>query len=248
MKIFTSIAPRNIDRQKLAVESWIKAGFKPVSLNRAAEIDLLSAQFPQVEFILTTRDSTATTGKPLVFADDLFAAISRTGGGVSGLVNSDIIFRSPLNLPELFGEKAAGGLVFGSRTDIDQARETSGELFRNGYDFFFMDAKTARVYPPTSLSLGAPMWDYWAALVPMLKGLDCYLMNAMCAWHVRHEQHWDKLLNIRMMKEILEYSGIEFEGISGIDFSTENDGSSRILRQFGHFIVPYLEANSRLMF
>jgi len=248
MKIFTSIAPRKIEIQQRALKTWVDAGFQPVSLNSPAEIEQLATPFPKVEFIETDRDATAITGKPFVFIDDLFAALAASGEEVSGLVNSDIIFRSSLDLPKLFHERAAGGLVFGSRMDINQPQDTAGELFRIGYDYFFIDTATARGYPPTSLSMGAPMWDYWTPLIPVLKGSNCSLMNGVCAFHVRHEQNWDNKLNIRMMKEIIDHSGIEFEGIAGVDFNTDDKSRVKILRQFAQFIVPFLETNSRLVF
>jgi hypothetical protein len=248
MKIFTSIAPRKIAIQQHAVDSWLEAGFQPVSLNSATEISLLRAPFPKVEFIETSRDAASIMGKPLVFFDDLTAAIAASGPGVSGIVNSDIILRSVHPLPDLFKEKAAAGLVYGTRVDIDEPKSTFGEEYTAGFDYFFMNSATARCYPPTRLSMGAPMWDYWAVLVPLLKGVVCRRMNEMCAFHIRHEQQWDHQLNILMLKEILDHSGIEFEGIQGVDFSTENDASKRILSQFGHFILPYLESGSSPVF
>jgi hypothetical protein len=248
MKIFTSIAPQKISIQQRAVESWLAMGFQPVSLNSAEEIDVLRDSFAAVEFINTHRNAEALAGKPLILVDDLFAAIAASGPGVSGLVNSDIIFRSTSPLPDIFREQAAGGLVYGTRIDIDEPEDTFGDEYSVGFDYFFMDAEIARCYPPTRLSMGAPMWDYWAVLVPMLKGINCRRMNAICAFHLRHEQQWDNELNIRMLKEVLDHSGIQFEGISGVDFSTENALSKRVLTQFGHFVLPYLEANSSPVF
>ena len=230
------------------MDSWIAAGFQPVSLNNAAEIEQIRPQFADIEFIRTGRDAGAICGKPLVFVDDIFAAVCAAGDGVSGIVNSDIIFGGSHDLPKLFDARATGGLVFGSRMDIDQPGDIVGDIFRAGYDFFFMDADTARVYPPTQLSMGAPMWDYWAALVPILRGRKCSLMNSVCAYHVRHEQNWDNALNIRMMKEILDYADMEFEGVDGVDFNSENKASKSVLRQFGHFIVPFLETQSKRVF
>lgn len=230
------------------MESWITAGFQPVSMNNAAEIEQLTAAFPEVEFLQASRDATGIAGKPMIFVDDLFAAMASCGEAVTGLVNSDILLRSSSNLPDLFRFNAANGLVFGSRIDIDQPQDCTGELYRIGYDYFFMDAETARNYPPTILSMGAPMWDYWAVLIPILRGRTCRYMNKVCAYHVRHERHWDNRLNIRMMKEIIDHSGIEFEGVEAVDFSNENIASKKLLGQFAVFILQFLEAHSKPVF
>lgn len=245
MKIFTSVAPRRLESQKLALESWIVAGFQPVSINTVAEIGQLKPMFPELDFVPAGRDATGHAGKPLIYVDDLFTAVEQSGDAVCGLVNSDIIFRSKRNLPAWFGEIASAGLAFGSRLDIARPEDNAGQVYSVGYDYFFMNAATAADYPKTTLSMGAPMWDYWAALVPILRGRNCTLVNEVCAYHVSHEQVWDMTINIRMMKQILDHSGIEFEGIEGVDFSTSNALSKRVLNEFGRFIVPFLESRSK---
>ena len=75
MKIFTSIAPRKTDTQRLAIESWIENGFQPVSMNSAAEIERLAPLFPEVKFIRAHRDATELAGKPLIYIDDLLEAM-----------------------------------------------------------------------------------------------------------------------------------------------------------------------------
>jgi len=245
MKIFTSIAPRKTDTQRLAIESWIENGFQPVSMNSAAEIERLAPLFPEVKFIRAHRDATELAGKPLIYIDDLLEAMAASGDKVCGLVNSDIIFRSHRNLPEWFHYAAVDGLVYGSRMDVDQPGDTAGEIYQVGFDYFFMDAVTAAGYPPTALSMGAPMWDYWAPLVAILRGRNCGKVDEVFAYHVRHEAEWDNTFNIRMMKEIIDHSGIEFEGIEGVDFSTLNSASGTVLHQFAQFILSFLASHSK---
>lgn len=60
--IATSIAPKNIENQKLATESWVKCGFKVVSVNIKQEIKQLRSQFPHVTFHEAKRDARKETG------------------------------------------------------------------------------------------------------------------------------------------------------------------------------------------
>ncbi|MEK7990379.1 MAG: hypothetical protein VSS52_005180, partial [Thiotrichaceae bacterium] len=60
--IATSIAPKNIENQKLATESWVKCGFKVVSINIRQEIKQLRSQFPHVTFHEAKRDARKETG------------------------------------------------------------------------------------------------------------------------------------------------------------------------------------------
>lgn len=248
MKIFTSIAPRGIEKQQHAVRSWAEHGFEPHSLNTGDEIFLLRTRFPEVRFIEVERNAMDTIGKPFVFVDDLLSACRNSGDPVSGIVNSDIFFRAPVDLPALFAEHAANGIVYGSRVDLESCEARTGQVYEVGFDFFFMDRDTAGLYPRTKLCMGAPMWDYWAPLIPILRGRPCRFLNAMVAFHVVHEQAWDNEINIRMMHEIIQYSGIEFEGIDGVDFTTHNHASGRVLHEFAQFITPFLAQNSEPVF
>ena len=170
------------------------------------------------------------------------------GDNVTGLVNSDIILRSSHSLPRLFEENVTHGLLYGSRIDIDHPDEKVGKTYREGYDIFFIHKDTIRLFPTSRLSMGAPMWDYWAVLVPLLRGHRCLKITRACAFHLRHEQAWDNELNIRMMKEIIDHSGIEFRGIEGVDFNSQNHRSKMVLHQFAQYIKSYFEKRSVIMY
>jgi len=244
MRIFTSLAPYAFEKQSRAIRSWCQHGFKPCSLNRQFEIEALQADYPEVTFIKVERDAHDIVGKPLVYFDDFLGAINAGSDSVAGIVNSDIIFGSESNLPELFGKHAENGLVYGSRIDINNPTDTEGQVYFQGFDFFFMDRSITGIYPPTQLCMGAPMWDYWVPIMVIIKRLGCKKLKTPFAYHVKHPQQWDDALNIRMMREIVEHSGLNFADAGQVDFSSMNENSMRLLIRFGHSIIPYLKANS----
>jgi len=45
--VATSIAPRNIEKQRVAVMSWVAAGLRIISVNTPEEIELLKTSFPK---------------------------------------------------------------------------------------------------------------------------------------------------------------------------------------------------------
>ncbi|MCF6264363.1 MAG: hypothetical protein L3J24_12360 [Xanthomonadales bacterium] len=252
MKIFTSIAPRDksageVDRQQLAIESWLKAGFEPVSLNCKEECRLLIDRFPEVEFREVSRDARVVTGKPLIYVDDFLDAVVTADKAVSGIVNSDIIFRSKTDLPAELSRIATGGLVYGCRLDINSAADTQGRIYDIGFDFFFLDQATASMYPPSKLCMGAPMWDYWMPLIcSKLKRPSRFLRNII-AWHVVHEQAWSQQINLHMLGELVQSSKMNFGAISKCDFDSLNQQGVEALQEFAQFILPYLYQNSQMI-
>lgn len=252
MKIFTSIAPRDIsatkaDRQQLAIESWLESGFEPVSLNCKEECQLLSDRFPQVEFRDVSRDARGVAGKPLIYVDDLLSAVANADEAVSGIVNSDIIFRSKFDLPAEFSRISSGGLVYGCRLDVDSARDTQGRIYDVGFDYYFLDKATASLYPTSELCMGAPMWDYWMPLISSKLKRPTQFLRNIVAWHVVHEQAWSQPVNLRMLGELVRASGMDFGAISSCDFESFDQRGIEALREFSQFILPYLYQNSQVI-
>lgn len=252
MKIFTSIAPKDIssvevDRQQCAIESWLDAGFEPVSLNCKEECQLLSDRYPKVEFREVPRDARAVMGKPLVYVDDFLSAVLTADEVVSGIVNSDIIFRSKFDLPTEFSRIASGGLVYGCRLDVESSTDKQGRIYDVGFDFFFLDQMLADRYPASGLCMGAPMWDYWMPLICSNFKQPTRFLRNIVAWHVTHEQAWSQPVNLRMLGELVRASGMDFGAISRCDFENFDQGGIQALREFAQYILPYLYQNSQMI-
>ncbi|MEX2643857.1 MAG: hypothetical protein WD270_10410 [Acetobacterales bacterium] len=188
--IGTSIAPKGIDSQRRAVESWLALGFEVLSLNVGEEIATLRPEFPGVRFVAAERTASARAGRPLVYFDDLLGALAATGRPVIGIVNSDVLLRADRALADYVAREARGAFLFGSRVDVDTPESEAGAMFEGGYDFFFFDRSLVGLYPKTDYSIGLPWWDYWAPMVPALNGVPLKRLTTPIAFHVRHDLNW----------------------------------------------------------
>lgn len=188
--IGTSIAPRGLEKQRDAVESWIALGFDVISLNIPDEITVLQPDFPDVRFVPALRTAEAMTGRPLVYFDDLMTALSQQGAAVVGIVNSDIMLRGSSETRRFLAREAAGAFLFGSRLDTVTYERESARVYAQGYDFFFFDRTMTGLYPRTDLCLGMPWWDYWAPLVAQMRGLPVKRLETALAYHPHHDTAW----------------------------------------------------------
>jgi hypothetical protein len=189
--IGTSIAPKEIEKQRAAVDSWRALGFEVLSLNIDAEIATLQPQFPDVRFVPASRSAQERAGRPLVYFDDLLAALADTGRPVVGIVNSDIMMRATPALAGFLSREAAGAFVFGHRIDLETADADNGAPYEGGYDFFFFDRAVIEAYPKTNFAIGLPWWDYWAPAVPALNAVPLKRLVTPFAYHTRHDINWD---------------------------------------------------------
>ena len=117
--IATSISPDNIENQRNAVTSWLKLGYHVVSVNSQEEINVLQKDFRDIGFERVTRTGAAITGKPLIFLDDILTMLSRDGGDIVGIINSDIILDAPSNFQKMTIAHAKNGLIFGPRIEVN---------------------------------------------------------------------------------------------------------------------------------
>ncbi len=188
--IGTSIAPRGLDKQRDAVESWLALGFEVISLNIPEEIAELEPAFPGVRFVPAHRTAEAMTGRPLVFFDDLLTALSGEDCGVVGIVNSDVMLRGPEESRPFLAREATGAFLFGSRLDVVNFEQETARVYAQGYDFFFFDRAVTAAYPRSELCLGMPWWDYWAPLVAQMRGYPVKRLETPLAYHPHHDTAW----------------------------------------------------------
>lgn len=200
--VATSIAPKGIEKQQRAVDSWQALGFHVVSLNTPEEIAELRAQFPQVEFVAVSRHGKQLAGKPYVFLDDVLSHLRDAGGSrICGIVNSDIILRAGPELPAYLRGEADGGLVYGSRVDIRSAGDAEGQVYHRGFDFFFFDKAVIDRLPKTDFMLGVPWWDYWVPVGLQLAGVPIRRLDSRIAFHVWHTTNYSTEVLIKFGRE-----------------------------------------------
>jgi len=191
LTIATSIAPKNLEKQKRAVESWLKLGFNVVSINCAEEMELLQKSFPEVKLVPATRDGRDEFGKPVIYFDDLIEHLGRAGTEICGIVNSDIFLIADEGIISFIKNHAQKFLVYGSRTDIDSLGDLDGEIYERGFDFFFFHRSLLSYYPKSHLCIGLPWWDYWTPLIPALRGTKIKKLVSPFAYHIKHSMQWD---------------------------------------------------------
>ncbi len=192
LTIATSIAPKEIEKQVLAVKSWIKLGFRVVSINCPEEINVLRQSFQEVEFVSARRDARGLFGKPLIYFDDFLEYFRKTNCEFCGIVNSDVLLSGDEGIIPFIQGQAKGSLVYGSRTDVDSLEVLDGEVLETGFDFFFFDKSLISYFPESEFCLGVPWWDYWAPLIPALEGFQIKKLISPFAYHVRHSFKWDQ--------------------------------------------------------
>jgi hypothetical protein len=204
LTVATSIVPRNFELQRLAIESWLKLGFNVISLNSAIEAALVAENFPEIPIKIVRRTAETITGRPYVFVDDVLkVAGENSSGEVFGIINSDIILVAGDDFTEFLRQQASGGMVFGSRTEIATADAREGEMYIDGFDLFFIDPAILPLYPESGFCMGAPFWDYWAPLVPMLNAVSVKWLVTPVAYHVTHQVAWDHDHHLRFGRELV---------------------------------------------
>ena len=247
--IITSIAPKGIDKQKAAVDSWVELGFEAYSINTAYEINILKKHFKNVNFVEVSRNARIDLGYPLIYLDDLLTAAESLPGDIIGIVNSDIILKDNKKLLRKVLRVFKKGIIYGNRVDFDTVPSNwDGEIYYYGFDYFFMDKETVKLFPHTSFALGAPWWDYWILVQPVLEKRGVYYFNERVAYHKKHPIAWDWNIHARLLKEVVEASRLELEGVNHIDFGFANAGTSSVTEPFAELCRSIIYLNSKLIF
>ena len=205
LTIATSIALKNLAKQGKAVESWMKLGFDVVSINCAEEIQKLQGAFPNVRFIQAKRDAREMFGKPLVYFDEFLEYFSRTGSEFCGIVNSDVFLFSDEGIISFIKEHAKGSLVYGSRMEVDSLEVLVGDVYEDGFDFFFFDKSLVSCFPKSDFCIGMPWWDYWMPLIPALEKIQIKKLVSGFAYHLKHRCKWNAEYHDLLAKRFWEH-------------------------------------------
>jgi glycosyltransferase involved in cell wall biosynthesis/ADP-heptose:LPS heptosyltransferase/tetratricopeptide (TPR) repeat protein len=190
--IATSIAPKEIDKQVKAINSWHKLGFEVISVNNPDEIEILREHFPLVNFVEAKRNAKELLGKPYIYIDDILEQLKTAGCNICGIVNSDIFLVANENTLSVIRKEAENSFVYGSRVEVDSLDNLNGELYDRGFDFFFFDKSLIELFPKSDFCIGATWWDYWLPLVSILTQCRTRMFVTPFAAHVRHRYKWDE--------------------------------------------------------
>ncbi len=223
MIAITSISPghKNFDNQLKAVESWIKAGYKVVSLNAPEEIELLK-DFKGVEFVSTNRHNKIMFGKPYVIASALIDYLIEKGEEYNLILNSDIIIKGD---SKKIQELSRDGVVIMSRRDFLTSIDQPGAMFTQGFDGFFINKKFLNIFPQTLLCLGQCFWDYWIPYCVAISGTKLYRYDEPYLFHKTHNaqyshEQWERTgeifkaeMNLKSFNKVTQLSDYTFKKI-----------------------------------
>ena len=175
------------DYQERCIESWHRAGFKPISVNSTNESYRHSTRM-----IAVSRDASAVTGRPNVFLADLLAVASNEAeGGPVVLMNADLLIRPGTALAAAVLELRPGEFIFSRRNNIDRPDQTNGFPFLLGYDFFAGHADDIAGLPDGGMVFGGPWWDYYLPLMMFAQGCRIYQTES-AVLHLAHAVQWSE--------------------------------------------------------
>ena len=230
--IATSINPDSrIDIQKEAIESWIKAGFRVVSLNETNEIKKLSNTFRNIDFVPQIRTAKALFGKPYIYISDILACLRTQNSQISGIINSDIYLKNTESFSSFLIQEAENSLIFGPRLEVKTFKSSDGKMDPFGFDYFIFDKKLMSDWKESRFCIGLPSWDHWFPLVSMFNGRKLKKIMTPFALHITHTVSINRSVipfNIELINQIINY-------IKPEDKTIKNIKSIKIIKLFNKF-------------
>ncbi|WP_272033153.1 glycosyltransferase [Kamptonema animale] len=259
--IVTSIAPKNQEKQRVAIDSWQALGFSVVSLNIQSEIDQLQPLYQNVLFHAVTRDAHSEAGRPLVYLDDVLLYLRQRGTRIGGIINSDICLRADSNFRLFIAEESVNSLVFGNRINLDSIDDiylqsldwidnTVGK-YEYGFDYFFFDTSIIDLYPTETFCIGMPWWDYWMPAAILPTNVDLKLLDSRIAYHVVHPTNFSDLAwrkyGMKIAKYYLNYNSYAkmVEEIQSPNYEHDNWYSFHPLVELGEYILEKIYRSKR---
>ncbi|MCC3437710.1 glycosyltransferase [Microcoleus sp. PH2017_05_CCC_O_A] len=259
--ILTSIAPKNQEKQRFAIDSWQALGFSVVSLNIQSEIDQLQPLYQNVLFHAVTRDAHSEAGRPLVYLDDMLLYLRQHGTRIGGIVNSDICLKADSNFRFFIAQESVNSLVFGNRINLaslddvylqslDWIDNTVGK-YEYGFDYFFFDTSIIDLYPTEAFCIGMPWWDYWmpAGLLPT--NVNLKFLDSRIAYHVVHPTNFSDLAwrkyGMKIGKYFLSYNSYAemVEEIQSPNYEHDNWYTFHPLVELGEYILEKIYRSKR---
>lgn len=189
--LFTSIPPKSSRSyngrnfgpawQKLCISSWKASGFRPISLNSAAEVEGLG--------MLPIELQPVPRSRPLI--TDFLDAAKRTGSRVAGIVNADCMTIPMLNLGSALENLLDNGVVIVERLNLSQQdlRPTGQHCY--GFDgFFFTIDSLEKIRWSDDWKIGSVWWDYCFPLAFSAASQKVRTLPSPGLIHLDHDRRW----------------------------------------------------------
>lgn len=178
-----------IEYQRACVKSWLRTGFKVISVNPAQEIDELKKTGYEVEFL-----PSQNVGAPQIM--ELVRVAVESRAEICGFINSDCMLFDEAVRRTAFIELRQGGVfLLGERVDVSPESGASMPSWAKGFDLFLFrphDLIAMKLYSGYSpYRLGDPWWDYWFPLVACSSGLKLKRFALPVVSHIDHAKNWN---------------------------------------------------------
>lgn len=188
----TSLFPAGGSNQLLAYNSWLKLGFKVISFNCRAEIELLQKEYPAVTFIELSRTAQEKAGKPLIYLADILNSLQKRSYRYLGYVNSDVALLDKNQndgclIESLKQQLDQGRLLYANRLDVDSFDDLQGAEYAKGYDLFFFNRSVLTKLPVSDYIIGLPWWDYYLLTAAVINGVTIAKIDNPLLVHKKHE-------------------------------------------------------------
>lgn len=189
--ICTSIAPKNIDNQILAVKSWLKSGFKVISCNVREEIELIKPYFSEIEieFEEVGYNQEPIRNKSLPYIYDIMMVIYRKTKRIGGYINSDIILTNiSKDLYEFIYQETKDSLLCIQRNDIGGVGDINDLNWRfhlSGIDMFLIDKELIPEFYNDGFWVQSS-WDIGLLLKAQISNVKIKELMNPIAFHIKH--------------------------------------------------------------
>jgi hypothetical protein len=182
--LVTSLSPlpSHQEQQRTAIDSWKRFGLDVVSVNLRHEVEQLTDQFPDVEFIETSESSNALS-RPVPTINSL-VNVSTDRNTRIFVVNSDCVLYGSQEI--LTSVSDVGAFIRHNWTDhlSDATQE------RWGIDGFLLSPEHAASLPRIGFGIGQPMWDYWLPWHMAREGFKVNWIADRLLYHKVHPVNW----------------------------------------------------------
>ena len=185
------------DYRRRCIESWKRSGFATISVNSRKEIQGNGLDTEWVRYRAVKRDAGRTTGRPLVYLNDLLRVAEDLAPGPVAITNSDVLLDCNSKIQPLLRRISPGQCLVAKRFDIESVHAGGGAEFTHGYDFFAFYPEDIRGYRESDLVLGMPWWDHYLPIFMAVHGISIKPVPAPFVYHLVHHDRWNQGLWVK---------------------------------------------------
>lgn len=192
----TSLAPVDIEKQKMCVKTWIDSEFEVISFNVKEEIELLKPHFEEigVEFFEVHRSAKEVADKTLPYLADILHMVADKTEKICGYFNSDIyLYGVTAELQKCIYEEAENNVIFVRRNEIssyEDIRNVNWKIHFDGIDVFFVNKNQKGLFDQDDFFVQSA-WDMFILQICALKQLKVKELINPIAFHISHPIKWN---------------------------------------------------------